>query len=64
MLHDTMLPTDIRKYRPDIHPELARLIHQCMEVDPARRPATAQRIAQLIEGVEGAGGTGDGTRSS
>lgn len=48
MLHDTMAPTDIDHYRSDIHPELAKLIHQCLGVEPGDRPASAARIADHL----------------
>ena len=32
MTHDQP-PVDIRQYRPDIHPQLAKAIHSCIEPD-------------------------------
>lgn len=53
MLHDTVAPTDVRELRPTLLPELAALIHQCMAIDPADRPASAERIARTLRSLPG-----------
>jgi len=35
---------------PEIEPALERAIMQCLEVDPHRRPASAQAVAALLPG--------------
>jgi eukaryotic-like serine/threonine-protein kinase len=51
MSHDKP-PTDILKYRPKLHPELAKAIHSCLEADPARRCASMEKFLQLIRAVD------------
>lgn len=51
MTHDQP-PTDIRRYRPAIHPKLAEAIHLCIQPDSARRLPTIDRFVQLTRKVE------------
>ena len=51
LAHDTRSPTDIRTHRPKLNPTLANLIHQCLEVDPNRRPASLKRFLARIRDV-------------
>jgi len=52
MAHDKP-PIDIRKFRPKLHPELAKAIHFCMEADLSRRCPSMERFLQLIRDVPG-----------
>lgn len=55
ILRDTApLVTDLRPGAPR---ELAQLIRDCLEKEPARRPASAREVAQRLHGIE------DGLRS-
>ncbi len=51
MTHDQP-PTDIRKYRPKIHPRLAEAIHWCIQPDPRNRCPSMERFLQAIRRVE------------
>lgn len=51
MTHDQP-PTDIRKYRPTIHPRLAQAIHWCLEPDPRKRCPSMERFLQAIRRVD------------
>lgn len=51
MLHDTVAPTDIRQVLPNVHPDLAALIHQSMSIHPTDRPETAERVVRELEAI-------------
>jgi serine/threonine-protein kinase len=51
MLHDRP-PIDIHKYRPKLHPALAKAIHWCLEADPPKRCPSMEKFQQAIQGVE------------
>jgi serine/threonine-protein kinase len=51
MTHDQP-PADIRKYRPQINPTLAKAIHYCIEPDLARRCPSMEKFLQLIRDVK------------
>ena len=51
MSHDKP-PTDILKYRPKLHPALAKAIHWCIEADPTRRCPSMEKFLQAIRGVD------------
>lgn len=51
MTHDQP-PTDIRKYRPTIHPRLAQAIHWCLESDPQKRCPSMEKFLQTIRRVD------------
>lgn len=51
MTHDQP-PADIRKYRPNIHPELAKAIHWCIEADVKKRCPTMEQFLRAIQHVE------------
>ncbi len=51
MAHDTP-PTDIKKYRPEINPKLARAIHSCIEPNLKKRCSAMGDFLQIIEEVE------------
>ena len=44
--------TDIREYRPQIHPDLAKAIHACIEPDPNRRCPSLRHFQAMIRKVE------------
>lgn len=48
MMHDTKLPDPIEKLRPDIEPDLAKIIMQCLASQPAQRPQSTDEILQAI----------------
>jgi serine/threonine-protein kinase len=48
MLHDTMAPTPLVQHCPQLDPRVAELVHKCLEVEPSRRPASAQQIAETL----------------
>jgi serine/threonine-protein kinase len=50
MTHDQP-PVDIRRYRPNIDPALAKAIHWCLEAEPARRCGSMARFLDAIKGV-------------
>jgi serine/threonine-protein kinase len=52
MSHATKPPVDIRKYRPNIHPRLARAIAKCLERDPENRCPTMADFLQVIADVK------------
>jgi len=45
-------PTDIRKYRPQINPTLAKAIHGCIEPEVQQRCPTIERFLAAIYNVE------------
>jgi eukaryotic-like serine/threonine-protein kinase len=51
MTHDSP-PTPILKYRPKLHPELAKAIHSCLEADPAKRCPSIEKFLQMIRDVD------------
>jgi len=50
MSHDRP-PTDIRKYRPQIHPQLAQAIHACIEPDLKKRCPSMEAFMRMIRSV-------------
>ncbi|MDO4575413.1 MAG: serine/threonine-protein kinase [Planctomycetia bacterium] len=51
LTHDST-PTDIRTLRPQIHPMLARAIHQCIEPDQAKRFPSMKEFLQLVATIK------------
>ncbi|OHB73469.1 MAG: protein kinase [Planctomycetes bacterium RBG_13_63_9] len=51
MRHD-LPPTDIRDYRPQINPTLAKAIHSCIEPLPARRCKSIEEFLDMIQDVQ------------
>jgi eukaryotic-like serine/threonine-protein kinase len=51
MKHDQP-PTDIFKYRPQIHPELAKAIHWCIQADLSLRCPSMEKFLHAIRNVE------------
>jgi serine/threonine protein kinase len=45
-------PADIRKYRPQIHPTLARAIHACIDPDINQRCSSMDKFLQMIREVK------------
>ncbi len=52
MTHGVRPPTDIRKYRPKIHPTLAKAILWCIEQSVEKRCPSMDDFLQAIRGVE------------
>lgn len=52
MTHAATPPTDIREYRPKLHPTLAKAIHSCLEREPAKRCASIDTFLQSIKTVD------------
>ena len=50
MTHDKP-PADIRKYRPDINPRLAKAIHACIEPDLNKRCPSIREFLKMIQQV-------------
>jgi serine/threonine-protein kinase len=46
-------PTDLRQYRPKLHPALAKAIHWCLEAEPARRCPSVEKFLWSIKDVHG-----------
>ncbi len=44
-------PVPLTQKVPDIHPDLARLVMQCVEKDPDKRPASASEILEALDGT-------------
>ncbi len=51
MTHDQP-PADIRQYRPQIHPTLAKAVHWCVEPDLSRRCPSMEQFLLAIRRVE------------
>lgn len=52
MVHGTEPPAPILDLRPNLNPELAELIHDCLQAEPARRPATMKDVAYRLGKIE------------
>ena len=48
MLHDTQQPNDLKETCPWVHPQLAGLIMECLEIEPAHRPQSADDFLRAI----------------
>jgi serine/threonine-protein kinase len=48
MMHDTKQPQPIEIHRPDLHPDLARIIMKCLASLPTQRPQSTDEILQAI----------------
>jgi eukaryotic-like serine/threonine-protein kinase len=46
--HDSREPTPLSKFCPKTSKSIARIIMQCIEADPARRPESAEAVIALI----------------
>jgi serine/threonine-protein kinase len=51
LAHSSEPPTPIEEYQPGIDPTLARAIMQCLAVDPAARPQSAEAFLEQIKSV-------------
>ncbi len=54
MLHDTQEPIDLLGVRPDLNPELVRLIHQCIAAQPDGRPQTMPAVLRSLNLIKSA----------
>src|SRR5207244_10588812 len=54
--HISEAPPNVRSKRADVPEPLARVVMQCMEKDPAKRPASASELLLALEDVSGAHG--------
>jgi serine/threonine-protein kinase len=52
--HLSQPPVPIGEKRPDCPPAVARLVMQCLEKDPANRPATARDVLGVLDASTGA----------
>ena len=50
MGHD-QTPVDIHRFRPNVHPQLARAIHSCIEPDVQNRCPSMEAFLKLIRSV-------------
>jgi eukaryotic-like serine/threonine-protein kinase len=50
MTHDQP-PIDIVRYRPQIHPELAKAIHACIEPNVTRRCPSMDAFLRMVKSV-------------
>ena len=55
MTHD-QAPADIRQYRPEIDPVLAKAIHACIEPELPRRCPSMTAFLEMIKNVPDDGG--------
>jgi hypothetical protein len=51
-LRHSSSPTPPTRYVPDLDPRIERMILQCLESDPARRPASAVAVAVALSGPD------------
>lgn len=54
MLHDTKEPIDLLSLRPDLNPQLAKLIHQCLAARPADRPEGIPTLLRSLNQIKSA----------
>lgn len=52
LAHDQRPATPITQHRPDIEPNLAKIVMQCLEADPDKRPRSAKAIYQVIKDLK------------
>jgi serine/threonine-protein kinase len=50
LAHDSSTPTPPTEFFGDVDPAMERVILRCLEKDPARRPASAARVAAALPG--------------
>ena len=55
MLHDTKPPVELQDACPGVDPKLAKLIMQCIEVQPGDRPRTMDEVKRVLAQVSAAG---------
>ncbi|HEX6629959.1 MAG TPA: serine/threonine-protein kinase [Gemmatimonadaceae bacterium] len=49
--HVEIEPADVRAHNPGVSPELARVIHRCLEKDPDDRYPTAEALCEALDTV-------------
>jgi serine/threonine-protein kinase len=52
MLHDTKKPIDLLSVKPDVHPALAKTIHQCMAARPEQRPDDIPALIRQLHQIK------------
>jgi serine/threonine-protein kinase len=52
MSHDTKAPQPLDEVVPNIHPKLAKLVMDCMAVEPANRPPSFQEVLRRLNGID------------
>ncbi len=52
MLHDTRPAVPLLEVRPDLHPGLAELIMQEIEIDPVKRPPSVKEVLRRLERID------------
>lgn len=52
MLHDTKEPIDLISVKPDVHPALAKTIHQCMAARPEQRPDDIPTLVRQLHQIK------------
>ena len=56
MLHDTKQPVDLLEVCPKLDPKLAKLIMECLSVQPSERPSSTDEFLRALTGVTSAEG--------
>ena len=51
MLHDTVAPVDILEVKPDVEPQLAKMVMSCLEKNPELRPKSTDEILRVLAKV-------------
>lgn len=52
LVHDQKPANDIFEWRPDLHPDLGKAVHRCLEANPDKRPDSVERFLFQIRGIE------------
>lgn len=52
LVHDQKPANDIFAWRPDLHPDLGKAVHRCLEANPDKRPDSVERFLFQIRGIE------------
>ncbi|MCP4191483.1 MAG: serine/threonine protein kinase [Planctomycetaceae bacterium] len=54
MLHDTKAPIDLLEVCPKLNSKLAKVIMECLSVQPSKRPSSTEEFLRAISGVTSA----------
>ncbi len=52
LAHDQRPATNLSKYRPDIDPELAKIVMRCLESDANKRPKDAKTVLRIVADIK------------